>query len=365
MGQAVGQQSVEEQSGEFVERMFESLVGAVNLFSIDLGRRLGLYEALAPGPATSGELAERAGCDERYVREWLEHQAVVGLIEPDEPAARDHERRYSIPDAHRESLLDPDSLLFVGGLAYAATALARPVEWLVEAFRTGDGVPYSRYGREGVEVQDALTRPAFARLLTTEWVPALPELEARLLEAPAARVADIACGVGRAAIALAQRYPEITVDGFDFDESSIDLARKHAAEAGVADRVRFESKDASDASITGEYDLITIFEAVHDMSRPVAVLAAARRLLAPEGWLIVADEKTGDSFAEPGPFDGFLYGVSVLWCLPQSRSEQPSEAIGAAIRSSKVESLAQSAGFSKTEIAPIEYDFWRFYRLIP
>ncbi|MPZ92693.1 MAG: methyltransferase domain-containing protein [Actinobacteria bacterium] len=192
-----------------------------------------------------------------------------------------------------------------------------------------------------------MTRPAYARLLATEWVPSLPELEARLAGMPPARVADIGCGVGRAATALAQRYPLIRVDGFDLDETSIDLARKHAAERGVADRVHFEARDASDASLVGEYELITIFEAVHDMSRPVEVLAAARRLLASGGWLIVADEKTGDSFADPGPFDGFLYGVSVLWCLPQSLAEKPSEAIGTAIRASKMESLARRAGFSK------------------
>ncbi|MPZ92692.1 MAG: hypothetical protein GEU68_13905 [Actinobacteria bacterium] len=141
MSQAVEQHSIEEQSGQFVERMFGSLVGAIDLFSIDLGRRLGLYGALMQGPATSAELAERAGCDERYVREWLEHQTVVGIIEADDPAAAGHGRRYSIPGAHRESLLDPDSLGYVGGLAYAATVLARPVECMVEAFRTGDGVP--------------------------------------------------------------------------------------------------------------------------------------------------------------------------------------------------------------------------------
>ncbi|MDQ3963887.1 MAG: class I SAM-dependent methyltransferase [Actinomycetota bacterium] len=356
--------SLEERTGAFVERIFGSLVGATDLFVIDVGRRLGLYESLAEGSATPSELAQRTGCAERYVREWLEHQVVAGILEVDDATADASTRRYSIPEAHRSPLIDSDSLAYVGAMAYTATALARPVAWMVEAFQSGDGVPYERYGEEGVQVQGALTRPMFASLLTTEWVPALPGLEARL-NTKGARVADIACGIGLAAIEIAKQYPNVTVDGFDNDETSIALARKNAAEAGVADRVSFEVRDGADLSSSVGYNLITIFEAIHDMSQPVDVLAAAKGLLAHDGWFIVADENTGDSFAEPGPFDNFFYGVSVLWCLPQSLAEQPSEAIGTVIRASTMESLATRAGFSKVEIAPIENDFWRFYRLVP
>lgn len=155
------------------------------------------------------------------------------------------------------------------------------------------------------------------------------------------------------------------VDGFDLDETSIAIARRNAAEAGVSDRVRFEVRDGSDPELAGAYDVITIFEAIHDMSNPVGVLQGARKLLADGGVLIVADERTGDSVTEPGPVDSFFYTASVLYCLPQSLAEQPSEAIGTVIRASTMKSLARRAGFSKVEIAPIENDFWRFYRLIP
>jgi SAM-dependent methyltransferase len=356
--------SLEERTGAFVERVFGSLVGATDLFVIDLGRRLGLYEALAEAGATSNELADHTGCAERYVREWLEHQAVSGILDVDDVHADPSSRRYSVPEAHREPLIDQDSLAYVGAMAYAATALARPVAWMVDAFKTGAGVPYERYGEEGVAVQGALSRPMFASLLTTEWLPSLPELEARLQKEAGVRIADVACGIGLAAIEIAKRYPHVTVDGFDSDETSIAVARKNAAEAGVADRVRFEVRDGADRSSSDTYDLITIFEAIHDMSRPVEVLAATKDLIANDGWLIIADENTGESFAESGPLDGFFYGVSVLWCLPQSLAKQPSEAIGTAIRASTMESLAKRAGFSKVEIAPIENDFWRFYRLI-
>lgn len=356
--------TIEEQTEALVGRLFGALVGTTDLFLIDVGRRLGLYDALAERDATSAELAHATGCAERYVREWLEHQTVARILEVDDPTADPLTRRYSLPEAHREPLTSPDSLVYVGSFAYTATALARPVGWMEEAFRTGRGIPYERYGEEGVRVQAALTSPMYANLLTSDWIPSLPDLETRLEQA-GARVADIACGIGRAAIEIAKRYPNASVNGFDIDEISITIARKNAAEAGVADRVRFEVTNAADLPPSQDYDLVTIFEAVHDMPRPVEVLGAAKGLVSNNGWLLVADEKTGDSFAEPGPLDGFFYGVSVLWCLPQSLAEQPSEAIGTAIRASTMESLAQRAGFSKVETAPIESDFWRFYRLIP
>lgn len=360
----VDSQSLEEQTQALVDRVFGSLVGTIDLLLIDVGRRLGLYEALAERDATTKELAHATGCAERYVREWLEHQTVAGILEVDDPAAGPQARRYSLPRGHREPLTDPDSLAYVGSLAYTATALARPVAWMEEAFRSGEGIPYERYGEEGIRVQGALTNPMYANLLTGEWIPALAGLEDRL-EWAAARVADIACGIGRAAIEVAKRYPTVSVDGFDIDDLSITIARRNAADAGVADRVRFEVRDAAELPPTRDYDLVTIFEAIHDMPRPVDVLAAARGLVSEDGWVVVADEKTGDSFAEPGPLDSFFYGVSVLWCLPQSLADQPSEAIGTVIRASTFESLAKRAGFSKVEIAPIDSDFWRFYRLIP
>jgi hypothetical protein len=195
--------SLEERTGAFVERVFGSLVGATDLFVIDLGRRLGLYEALAEAGATSNELADRTGCAERYVREWLEHQAVSGILDVDDVHADPSSRRYSVPEAHREPLIDQDSLAYVGAMAYAATALARPVAWMVDAFKTGAGVPYERYGEEGVAVQGALSRPMFASLLTTEWLPSLPELEARLQKEAGVRIADVACGIGLAATEIA------------------------------------------------------------------------------------------------------------------------------------------------------------------
>lgn len=359
MAQVMTETGLEERIGAFAERIFGAAVGAGDLFLMDLGVRLGLYDALHEGgPATSQDLAERSGCSERYVREWLEHQAVIGILELDT-----NEERYSLPEAHALCLVDADSLTYLGALAKSITVFGKAVEWVADAFRTGVGIPYERYGLDGVEAQADFTRAMFKNLLTQEWLPALPEVHGRLDSDPPARLADIACGVGIAAIEIAKAYPKVAVDGFDLDETSIAIARRRAAEASVTDRVRFEVKDGSDPQLTGAYDVITIFEAVHYMSNPVGVLQGARRLLANDGILIVADERTGESVTAPGPLDSFFYTASVLYCLPQSMAEQPSAAIGTVIRSSMMEALAQQAGFSTAEVLPIENDFWRFYGL--
>jgi 2-polyprenyl-3-methyl-5-hydroxy-6-metoxy-1,4-benzoquinol methylase len=360
----VDERVLEEQVGGFVERVFGSLVGALDLYNIDVGVRVGLYEALASSPVTAGELAERTGCAERYVREWLEQQTVSGIVEVDDPAAPEAERRFTLPAAHQAALLDLDSPAYVGALAQCATELAPAVAWLAKVFRSGEGVPLEQYGEGFVRLQEAMTRPLYAHSLTGEWLPALGDVDARLRADPPARVADLACGAGLAAVALAKHYPAVTVDGFDLDETSIAIAKKNAAKAGVADRVRFQVRDVSAGSVAEKYDLVTIFEAIHDMARPVEALRGARALLADDGRLIVADENAGESFAEPGPLDGFLYGASVLACLPQSLAEQPSAAIGTVIRPATMAALATEAGFSGTRVLPIENDFWRFYELL-
>lgn len=361
----VDEHTLEQQTGAFVERVFGSLNGALDLYVIDIGVRLGLYEALSAGPATSYELAERTGCAERYVREWLEQQTVSGVIEVADATADAADRKYALPLAHQEPLCDHDSPAFVGALAGCATELGPAVTWLAKAFRDGEGVPLERYGESFVRLQGAMTRPMYTHALTEVWLPALADIDARLRADPPARIADLACGVGLAAVAMARHYPAVTADGFDNDETSIAIARHNAAEAGVADRVRFQVRNLSDnGTDDGVYDVVTILEAVHDMARPVDALRAAKGMLADGGRLIVADEHAGDSFAEPGPIDGFLYAVSILACLPQSMAEQPSAAIGAVIRPSTMSALAAEAGFSATTNLPIEDDFWRFYELV-
>ena len=286
-----------ERRDALVERLFMDAIGAFDLFSVYLGDVLGLYRALADkGPLTSTELAEAAGIHERYAREWLEHQAASSLLElePDGDA-----RSYRLPEGHDEALLDSSSLNYIAPLARSVAGAVKPLEALLAAFRTGDGVPYADYGDDLHEGQAAFTKPLFENLLAKEWLPAVPEIHERLLADPPARVADVACGQGRSSIEIARGYPKVLVDGIDFDHASIARAREHLAGSGVEDRVSFHERNAADAGLAGRYDLVTIFEAVHDMSYPVEVLRAARGLLADGGVVLIGDERTEDEFTAP------------------------------------------------------------------
>jgi 2-polyprenyl-3-methyl-5-hydroxy-6-metoxy-1,4-benzoquinol methylase len=232
---------------------------------------------------------------------------------------------------------------------------------LIDAFRTGGGVPWTAYGDDGREGQAAMNRPQYLALLAEHWLPALPDVHARLQAKPA-RVADLCCGEGWSSIALPLGYPQVTVDGFDVDEASIEAARRHAEGAGVGDRVDFAVRDA--AELEGTYDLVTIFEAVHDVARPVELLESARRLVGSEGTVLVMDERVGESFTAPAnPIEQFMYGASVLMCLPTGMAEQPSAATGTAMRPGTLEDYARRAGYAAVDVLGIEHDFWRFYRL--
>jgi ubiquinone/menaquinone biosynthesis C-methylase UbiE len=355
-------------AGALAERVFDASNATMELASIHLGHRLGLYHALdEPGPATAAELARRTGTDTRYVREWLEQQAVAGILECANPDAGADDRRFAIPAGHEKALLDPESLTGVEGLTRLIMGLLSTLPRVVDAFRSGEGIPYAGYGEDTREGVAATSRPMYAQQLGSHWLPTLADIHARLSTPPSAHIADIACGGGWSSINIARAYPLARVDGIDEDAASIDQARRNAAETGMQERVRFIRHDASDPSLTGTYDLITIFEAVHDMARPAEALRTARGLLAPGGCVLVADEKVHDRFTvgDQDPVERWMYGFSVLHCLPVSRADTPSAATGTVMRTHTMRAYAQQAGFRDVEIVPIEHDFWRFYRLNP
>ncbi|MEQ9092973.1 MAG: class I SAM-dependent methyltransferase, partial [Miltoncostaeaceae bacterium] len=319
------------------------------------------------GPATAGELAARAGIHPRYAREWLEQQTVSGYLECEDPSLGDDERRFMLPEEHVPALADEGHLEFMTPMAQLAVGCARPIEALATAFRTGDGVPFADYGEDLHRGQARFSRIQFDTFLTAEWLPAIPALH-ESLQRPGARVADLACGLGYSSLAMARDYPGITVDGIDLDAASIAAAgsARAAAEPEVAARVRFTCTDAADAEPAGAFDLVTIFEALHDMSRPVEALAAARRLLAPGGAVLVADERVGDHFSPAaGEVERLYYGFSVLHCLPVGMVGQDPAGTGTVMRAGTVERYAREAGLGRVEIAPVENDFWRFYVLRP
>jgi 2-polyprenyl-3-methyl-5-hydroxy-6-metoxy-1,4-benzoquinol methylase len=355
-----------ERRDALVERLFMNAIGVFDLLSIYIGERLGLYRIIADeGPLTSAELAQAAGVHERYAREWLEQQAASDLLEVDEDGEGE-QPRFRLPQGHDEALLDVSSLNYIAPMARVVLGAIRPIDAVLDAFRTGGGVPYADYGADLNEGQAAFTRPLFENLLGKEWLPSVPELHERLLADPPARVADIACGQGRSSIEIGRAYPTVLVDGIDSDHASIERARENLAGSGVGDRVTFHERDAADAELAGRYDLVTIFEALHDMSYPVDVLRAARGLLADGGLMFIGDERTEDAFRAPASdVERLYYGFSVFHCLPVGMVGDGAAGTGTVIRAETVRRYADEAGFSSCEVLPIEHDFWRFYLLKP
>lgn len=357
----------EERRTALVRKLSADAIGALNLLCVYVGDRLGLYRALAGRAALSAaELAAASGVHERYAREWLEQQTVSGILETEDLDAPDDKRRYRLPPGHDEALVDESSLDFMASLAQGVVGCTPALEAVLEAFRTGGGVPYAAYGADAHQSQARGTRALYENLLTSRWLPAVPALHARLQADPAARIADVACGHGHSTIAIARGYPRVLVDGIDLDESSIDAARELLSASGLEDRVAFHHRDAADPSLTGRYDLVTLFEALHDMTHPVDVLKALRAMLAPGGCLFMADEKAAERFSpDAGDTERLHYGFSVLHCLPVGMQGENPAGTGTVMRPHTVRRYAAEAGFGRVEILPIEDKFWRFYLLTP
>jgi 2-polyprenyl-3-methyl-5-hydroxy-6-metoxy-1,4-benzoquinol methylase len=350
-----------ERRDALVERLFGATIGAMDVLSVYLGVRLGLYRALADrGSSSSEELAGAIGLDERYVREWLEQQATTGLLDLEEDG------RFALPAGHDEALLDETSLNYVAPFGKLVVACVRPIDQLLDVYRSGEGVPYAEYGDDLHEGQAEFTRPIFDNFLGSEWLPGIPQVHERLQADPPARVADVACGQGYSTMAIARAYPKAVVDGIDLDEASIAAARENLAGSGVEGRVTFHHRDAAGAGLQGQYDLVYIHEALHDMSYPVDVLHACRGLLAEGGSVVVGDERVADSFPALGhDTERFYYGFSILHCLPVGMVGDGAAGTGTVMRSDTVRRYAEEAGFGSFEVLPIENDFYRFYRLTP
>ena len=366
MPERPGSPTAEARRDELAERLFGSINATFDLAAVYIGDRLGLFRALAEtGPSTSVELAAGTGLVERYVREWLEHGAVIGFLLADE-AEDALARRYRLPEGHEEVFLDELSLAYTTPMIRAVAAAMRRLPEIMDVFAEGGGVPWSDYGPDLREGQAAGNRPQFHHLLGTDWLPAITDVHERLMVDPPARIADLGCGEGWSTIAIARAYPKARVDGIDLDDPAIAQARRNLEGSGVADRVAFHARDAAEPALRGAFDLVTIFEAVHDMSQPVAVLRAARELLAPGGTLLVVDERVAERFTAPGDdIERLMYGFSLLVCLTNAMAEEPSVGTGTVMRPETMRRYALDAGFREMTILPIEHPIFRFYRLDP
>jgi SAM-dependent methyltransferase len=344
------------------QRLMDATIGALELYAVHIGTELGLYHALdRHGSATPAELAERAGIDERYAREWLEQQAVAGYLESigDDAASR----RFTLPAAHRGALVDPVDGDHLAPFAAMVVGVAGALADVTDAYRTGDGVPYTRYGAHFRHGQGGINRPAFSTDLVKSWLPAVAGVPDKL--AAGGRAVDIGTGHGWSAIAVKSAWPAAVVVGVDTDEASIGDARRHAEQAGVDVRFAVAGDGAGgDIGDLGPVDVVLVMEALHDMARPTEVLAAVREALAPGGVVVVADEAVAETFTAPGDdLERMMYGWSVSHCLPAARAEQPSAALGTALRPGTVAELAAAAGFGSCDVVDVDAGFFRIYRL--
>lgn len=348
----------------FADRIFASALGAFETLSVHLGDRLDWYRILAErGSLTSTELAEAAETGERYTREWLEHQAVSGILAVDDPDAAASDRRYSLPPAHAEVLTDEASLAYLAPIARIVASAAAQLPGLLDAARTGGGVPWASFGKDMRDAQGDVNRPWFDRELAGA-LASVPELDA-VLGRPGARILDVGCGHGWSSLALARAYPEAVVDGVDVDGPSIESARAHAEDAELSDRVTFLLGGGEALAEEDAYDAAFVFEALHDMPNPVEVLAALRRVVRDDGAVVIMDEAVAERFAPDGDdVERVMYGYSLLVCLPDSLSTPGSVATGTVMRPETLERYARSAGFGSAEVLPIDgFASFRFTRL--
>jgi 2-polyprenyl-3-methyl-5-hydroxy-6-metoxy-1,4-benzoquinol methylase len=347
---------------EFAGNLFMACLASMELANVELGVRLGLYEALAgAGPVTAARLAESAGIAERYAQEWLEQQAVAGVIEVDDPAAAPPDRRFTLPNAHAHVLIDDDSEACMKPCAAVVPWLAKALDIMVEEFRQGTGAAFGLFDLH--DVQAAFTRPVFVNHLTQTWLPALPDVQARLKEGERVRIAEIGCGEGLAAITIARAYPNADIDGYDLDEASIAVARKDAADAGVADRVRFHVRDAAGGSVEGHYDLVMAIEMLHDVPDPVGILRTMKALAGDNGAVLVVDERTEDAFTVPTTeMERLFYAFSTLHCLAVSL-QGGGVGTGTVIRADTMRRYATEAGFSAVDVLDVDHPQFRLYRL--
>jgi SAM-dependent methyltransferase len=347
---------------QLAERILDGVTAGVELATLELGRRLGLYIALADaGPTTVRQFSDRTGVVDRYAREWLEQQAAAGFIDASEHADA-AEREYWLPAEHEAVLVDEDSPSYMLGAAPMLTGTVLPIAAVTDAYRTGEGVAYEQFGAEVRHGIASLNRPSFRNDLP-DWIRAVPGLHEKL-EAGAS-VLDAGCGVGWSSIAVAEQYPRVSVHGVDLDEASIVEARQHAADRGVDDRVTFTVANGNEPLGEDRYDLACLFETLHDMGDPIGVLRAVHDALRPGGVVLIADERVSDQFVAPaGAIERLQFAFSVLHCLPATMAESTAVANGTILRTPTVERWSEEAGFSMS-VLDVDHLFWKLYALHP
>ena len=333
---AIDPQKLDAFMGKFVD----DLGAALHAGTVVLGEQLGLYKALAEAPMTSAELAEKTNTSERYVREWLAAQAASGYAMYDPATAR-----YSLSEEQAFALANESSPAYIPGAFQLTLGALKSVSKIAQVFRSGLGFGWHQHHAWLFEGTEKFFRPGYAANLTTSWIPALEGVEAKLKRG--ARVADVGCGHGASTILMAQSYPHSTFIGFDYHAPSVEWARKAAQAAGVAERVSFEVAPAKEFP-GRDYDLVAMFDCLHDMGDPAGASAHVLKSLRPDGtWMVVepfANDRVEDNL---NPVGRVFYSASTLICTPCSKAQEVGLALGAQAGEAKLREVVTTAGFTR------------------
>jgi SAM-dependent methyltransferase len=310
-----------------------------------IGERLGLYKAMAgAGPLSSGEIAERAGVHERSVREWLRNQAAGGYIEYDGDSDT-----YTLPDEHALALADEESPFYILGVYDSIASLYADEDKILEAFRTGGGMGWHEHDHRLFRGTERFFRPGYKANLVAEWIPALDGVQGKLERG--AKVADVGCGHGASTVIMAEAFPNSEFIGFDYHQASIDRAREAAEAAGVSDRVKFAVAAAKDFPGEG-YDLVCVFDCLHDMGDPVGAAQHVREALADDGtWMIVEPNASDQVQENLNPIGRVFYGASTVICTPASLAQEVGLALGAQAGEARLTEVLKEGGLTRVRRA--------------
>jgi SAM-dependent methyltransferase len=320
-------------------RFVGDLGAALSAALVVIGDRLGLYRAMADGaPVTPQELSDRTGTDARYVREWLSNQAAGGYVTYGDGT-------FSLSPEQSLALAQEGSPAFVPGAFQLATSLVKDEEKIARAFETGDGVGWHEHHHDLFAGTERFFRPGYSANLTSSWIPALDGAQEKL--ASGACVADVGCGHGVSTILMAEAFPRSEFVGFDYHAGSIEHARDAAAEAGLSDRVSFEVAPAKEYPGDG-YDLVAMFDCLHDMGDPVGAAAHVFETLGEDGTWMIVEPYAGDRLEDNlNPVGRVYYGASTLVCTPASRDQEVGLALGAQAGEARLREVVTAGGFTR------------------
>lgn len=330
----------ETKLNDFMGRFVGDLGAVLHAATVVVGDQLGLYKRLAEGPTDVESLARLTETDPRYLREWLSAQAASGYVQYDAST-----QRFSLSEEQVFALAQEGSPAFIPGAFQIAVAQFKAIPKMMQAMRTGLGLGWHEHDAALFHGTERFFRPGYAANLVSSWLPALEGVEARLKAG--ARVADVGCGHGASTIIMAEAHPSSTFVGFDYHEPSIQHARKAARDAGLGDRVSFEVARAQDFPGT-DYDLVAMFDCLHDMGDPAGAAAHVRTSLKPDGtWLIVepfANDRLEDNL---NPVGRIFYSASTFICTPASRSQEVGACLGAQAGEQRLREVVTQGGFKR------------------